>query len=50
MHYGSFILGLEGQNSDGQINEPRNRLLKNAENYGFNKQDLKILILVRFLN
>ena len=42
MHYGSFLLGLEGQNSEGPINEPRNRLLKNAENYGFNKQDLKI--------
>ena len=42
MHYGSFLLGLEGQNSEGPINEPRNRLLKNAENYGFNKQDIKI--------
>ena len=42
MHYGSFLLGVEGQNSEGPINEPRNRLLKNAENYGFNKQDLKI--------
>jgi len=42
MHYGSFLLGLEGQNSEGPINEPRNRLLKNAENYGFKKQDIKI--------
>ncbi len=42
MHYGSFILGLEGQNSDGQINEPRKRLQKNVENFGFNKEDLKI--------
>ena len=42
MHYGSFILGLEGQNSDGQINEPRKRLQKNVENFGFSKEDLKI--------
>jgi len=42
MHYGSFLLGLEGQNSEGPINEPRNRLLKNAENYGFKKKDIKI--------
>ena len=42
MHYGSFLLGLEGQNSEGPINEPRNRLLKNSENYGFKKKDIKI--------
>ena len=42
MHYGSFLLGLEGQNSEGPINEPRNRLLKNAEKYGFKKKDIKI--------
>ena len=42
MHYGSFLLGLEGQNSEGPINEPRNRLLKNAENYEFKKKDIKI--------
>ena len=42
MHYGSFLLGLEGQNSEGPINEPRNRLLRNAENYGFKKKDIKI--------
>ena len=42
MHYGSFLLGFEGQNSEGPINEPRNRLLKNAESYGFTKQDIKI--------
>ena len=42
MHYGSFLLGLEGRNSEGPINEPRNRLLRNAEKYGYTKQDIKI--------
>ena len=36
MLYGSFHLGLEGQNSDGPINEPRNSLLNN---YDVNNED-----------
>ena len=43
MHYGSFLLGLEGQNSDGPINEPRNRLLNNAQKFGFEKKDIHLM-------
>jgi len=49
MHYGSFLLGLEGQNSEGPINEPRNRLLKNAKNFGFDKNNIKIFNIGQIL-
>ena len=42
MHYGSFLLGFEGQNPEGPINEPRNRLLDNASKFGYTTNDISI--------